>query len=115
MWGWGPASRKRTRDHSALSSTISSDVEDSVDPSLSAEERRELLSDSESEESDDGDLGEPDPKKRLIPSDKTQSYLESTKLLKNERRKSVLGKHPIPASDQAHPPKLDKAVAALVC
>ena len=34
-----PASRKRTRDQSSLSSTVSSDVEDSVEPSLSTEEQ----------------------------------------------------------------------------
>ena len=72
------------------------------------------MSDSDSEWSDDGDLEEPEPKRRLTPSVKVQSLLESTKLLKNDRRKSVLGKHPIPASNQAHPPKLDEAVAALV-
>ena len=72
------------------------------------------MSDSDSEWSDDGDLEEPEPKRRLTPSVKVQSLLESTKLLKNDRRKSVLGKHPIAASNQAHPPKLDEAVAALV-
>ena len=54
---------------------------------------------------------EPELKKRLTPSVKIQSWLESTKLLKNDHRKSVLGKHPI---QLAIKPKLDEAVAALV-
>ena len=38
----------------------------------------------------------------------------SSKPLKNECRRAIINKLPMPAIDPAHPPKLDEAVSSLV-
>ena len=92
--------------------------EDTINPYVSDRERSDLLSDSENElgSDEDDDLKEPEAKKRFTPSEGVQKLLSSmsSKPLKNERRRTIINKLPMPASDPAHPPKLDEAVSSLV-
>ena len=73
---------------------------------MSERERSKLLSDSDSDlGSNDEDLKEPDAKKQFVPCEKVQQLLNSTSLkpLKNDCRKLIINKLPIPACDPAHP------------
>ena len=76
------------------------------------------VSDSENElgSDDDDDLKEQEAKKRFTPSEGVRKQLSSmsSKPLKNERRRAIINKLPMPAIDPAHPPKLDEAVSSLV-
>ena len=81
-----------------------------MNTSVSAEERAELLTDSEGDDSDSSETAEPPAKKRFVPGEKILSLLQSDKPLKNERRKTLLGKHPILVIDQAHPPEAEAAL-----
>ena len=107
-------SRKRKQ----VGSIPDSDVPSSVD--LSDEDRISLLSHQEEDEFRSEDEGseedEPPPKKRFKPSEETLGYLKSSasKPLKNDKRRTILGKFPMLAADAAHPPKLDDSVACLV-
>ena len=72
---------------------------------ISHQEEDEFRSEDEEEE--------PPPKKRFKPSEETLGYLMS-KPLKNDKRRTILGKFPTPAADAAHLPKLNDSVACLV-
>ena len=118
-------SRKRAREPASPSSHSLSQIseeeegeeEDAINPHVLERERSELLSDSDSDlGSEDEDLKVPDAKKRFMSSEEVQQLLNSTSLkpLKNDRRKSIINKLPIPACDPAYPPKLDEAVSTLI-
>lgn len=110
--------RKRPRPAEAPSTSSSRSqgelTDDEVDPFLSDTERNELLSGSE--DSDEEEEKEPPSKKKFTPSEDTKRFLAATSLkpLKNEKRKGMINRFPMPACDSAHPPKLDEAVGALV-
>ena len=113
----GSGARKRPRPPESCSSVATS--EDEIDPFISRTERRELLSGddsgSDSESGEEVDLTGPAAKK-FVPCEETIKLLKSVsaKPMKNERRRKVIDKLPIPACDMAHPPKLNDSVACLV-
>ena len=93
--------------------------EDELNPFISEKERRKHLSgeesNSDSEVDDDPDLARP-PAKRFSPSEETLKLLASAsdKPLKNDRRRKMIDKLPIPACDMAHPPKLNESISSLI-
>ena len=114
----GSGSRKRPRPPAPPSPSGSSETE--LNPHVSEGERIELLggeySESENEMEEDTDLSEPVLKKRFTPGEETLRFLSSasSKPLKNDRRRKVMDKLPMPACDAAHPPKLNESIAWLI-
>ena len=97
-----------------LPSTTGESDEDHIDLFLSEGEREDLLDPGDEEE--DEDKGPPPAKRRYVPGESTTKLLRiaTGKPLKNERRKSILAKYPVPSCDPAHPPKLDDSVACII-
>ena len=91
-----------------------------LNPHVSEGERSELLggeySESENETEEDTDLSESIPKKQFIPGKEMLRFLSSasSKPLRNNRRRKVIDKLPMPACDAAHPPKLNESIAWLI-
>ena len=87
-----------------------------VDPFVSERERRDLLSSSESDSEGDSDCEEPPAKRKFTPGEDTIQLLKQAaeKPLKNDKRKAIAGKFPLPSCDAAHPPRLDDSLNCLV-
>ena len=89
---------------------------------MDEEERDELLGDilsdeEEDEQEEDGGDGPPAAKRaKLTPSGRTIKILKSVteKPIKNQKRKGITNKFPIPSCDYAHTPKLDDDIACIV-
>ena len=90
--------------------------EDSITPFISDSERGGLLSSGDSEGSEDEEDGTPPPAKRCKLDKDMSVFLKGAteKPLEHEKRKKLIGRFPLPASDAAHPPKLDKDISALI-
>ena len=107
---------------SSVSALSNSDTD--INPFIGDDERDELLGDilSEEEEQEDDQEEEeedgPPPTKRakFMPSDRTMKILKAVteKPIKNEKRKSITNKYPLPSCDYAHTPKLDDDIACIV-
>lgn len=91
-----------------------------LNPHVSEGERSEHLvgeySESENELEEDTDISEPAPKKRFTPGEEMLRFLSSasSKPLRNDCRRKVIDKLPMPACDAAHPPKLNESIAWLI-
>jgi len=96
--------------------TDSDETEEEVNPYLSESERRDLLSDSDSSSDSESEDDQPRAKRKFIPRKETMKFLETVvdKPLKNDKRKAVASKFPLPSCDPAHPPKLDESIVCLV-
>ena len=70
---------------------------------------------SETNEDEDIKLAEP-PAKKFAPSKETLKLLSSasSRPMKNEARRKVIGKLPISACDMAHPSKLNESISWLI-
>lgn len=95
-----------------LASSVSSEDTLFVDE----DERADLLGLSSEEDEDEAELDPPPAKRRCTVSAETCSSWKkiTEKTLKNDRRKGLTNKFPCPASDWAHTPKLDDAIACIV-
>ena len=103
----------RTSSPSCTRSEVSE--EESINPHVSESERRELFSESEEESSDSEEEVGPPTKRKFTPHQDTIDFRSVTeKPLKNDRRKMIASKFPLPSCDPAHPPKMDDAVACLI-
>jgi len=88
--------------------------EDIVTPFISDSERGDLLF-TDSEGSEDEEESAPPAKRLKLDSDATEFLNCATeKPLEHEKRKKLIARFPLPASDAAHPPKLDKDIAAVI-
>lgn len=78
----------------------------SINPRVS-ESEKETVSESEEESSDSEEQVGPPTKRKFIPRQDTIDFLRSVteKPLKNDRRKMITSKFPLPSCDPAHPPK----------
>ena len=122
---WGPypchpepssqAGRKRRHTESQPSDSDGTD-EDDINPYLTESERRDLLSDSQSDTDSDSEQDEPPAKRRCVPTKDTVKFLRSVveKPLKNEKWKALANEFPLPSCDPAHPPKLDESIVCLI-
>ena len=96
------------------------DSEGEINPFLSEDEQADLLggTDSEPDQEPDEEDVEPLPAKRarLTSSAKTLDLLRNAtaKPLKNDKRRTITAKYPLPACDQAHTPRLDDEIACIV-
>ena len=102
---------------------------------MSESERRDLLSSSSSDSEEDSEISAPSAKRKFVSGEETtkllnlilvlaQNWLEKKKKkkknlavekpLKNDKRKSVAGRFPLPNCDAVYPPKLDDAVTCLI-
>ena len=90
-----PAGRKRQHTESQPLDFDRTD-EDDINPYLTESKRRDLLSDSQSD------------RFRFRAVKFLRSVVE--KPLKNEKRKALANKFPLPSCDPAHPPKLDECL-----
>ena len=83
---------------------------------LSESECRYLLSDSDSNSDSESECDVPPTKRKFVPWLETVKFLKSVveKPLKNDKRRSLAGRFPLPSCDPAHPPKLDESVVCLV-
>ena len=90
--------------------------EDDINPYLTESKRRDLLSDSQSDTDSDSEQDEPPAKRRCVPTKDTVKFLRSVveKPLKNEKRRALTNKFPLPSCDPAHPPKLDESIVCLI-
>ena len=89
--------------------------EDTVTPFVSESERGDLLSSEDSGLSEGEKEMTAPPAKRPKLEKETDAFLKASteKPLEHEKRK-LIARFPLPASDPAHPPKLDKDIAALI-
>ena len=122
---WGPypyypepssqAGRKRWHTESQPSDSDGTD-EDDINPYLTESERRDLLSDSQSDTDLDSEQDEPPAKRRCVPTKDMVKFLRLVveKPLKNEKRKALANKFPLPSFDPGHPPKLDESIVCLI-
>ena len=64
----------------------------------------------------DSEQDEPLAKRRCVPTKDTVKFLRSVveKPLKNEKRKALANKFPLPSCDPAHPPKLGESIFCLI-
>ena len=101
------------------------DSESVINPFIEEDEREELLGDlfsdeEEQEEQEEGGEEEDGPppakKAKYMPSARTVKMLKAVteKPLKNEKRKKITTKYPLPSCDQAHTPKLDEDISCIV-
>ena len=85
---------------------------DDINPHLTESEHRDLLSDFQS---DDSEQDEPPAKRRCVPTKDAVKFLGSVveKPLKNEKQKALANKFSLPSCDPTHPPKLDESIVCL--
>ena len=124
---YGPGVRNeppRGQVHDSSSEAVSQDSqpgpshafppgEDVITPFVSDSERGDLFSSDDSAPSEDTSP----PLVKRLKLDKGMSSLlkgATETPLKNEKRKKLTSRFPLPSSDAAHPPKLDKAIAAIL-
>ena len=116
-WASSPLPDRVHCQHTVASTSRSRESEDAeVDPFVSEMERRDLLSSSESDSEGDSDCEEPPAKRKFTPGEDTIKLLKQAaeKPLKNDKRKAIAGKFPLPSCDAAHPPRLDDSLNCLV-
>ena len=83
---------------------------------LTLTSRRVSIETSQSDTDSDSEQDEPPAKRRCVPTKDTVKFLRSVveKLLKNEKRKALANKFPLPSCDPAHPSKLDESIVCLI-
>ena len=101
------------RPQSVASISRSVETDDDINPFVSESERRDLLSSSSSDSEEDSEISAPPAKRKFVPATKLLN-LAVEKPLKNDKRKSVAGRFPLPNCDAVYPPKLDDAVTCLI-
>ena len=89
--------------------------EDSITPFVSDSDTGDLLSSEDSEVSEDEEDATPPAKRPKLEKD-TAVFLKGAteKPLEHEKREKLIARFLLPASDAAHPPKLDKDISALI-
>ena len=104
------------RPQSVASTSRSVEADDDINPFVSESERRDLLSSSSSDSEEDSEISAPPAKRKFVPGEETTKLLNLAveKPLKNDKRKSVAGRFPLPNCDAVYPPKLDDAVTCLI-
>ena len=118
--GAGPSSLGSGAPSSA---SVLSDSDTEINPFIDDEERDELLGDIFSEEDDEDEQKEedrdgPPPAKwaKFMPSVRIVKILKAIteRPIKNEKRKSITNKYPLPSCDYAHTPNLDDDISCIV-